>query len=62
MYAIEPSGRGRGRIPRPFLLPLGVLIFLAAAAFAASHAVFPFFPLLFVALLFAVRGAGRGGA
>jgi hypothetical protein len=63
MHAIDPEGRGP--IRRPFstpLLPPGLLLLLMLAVLASSHAVFPFFPLLLVALLFAARGSGRAGA
>jgi len=38
-----------------FLLPAGLLMLLAAVALTSSHVAFPFFPLLFVALLLALR-------
>src|SRR5688572_16906036 len=60
MYTINPIGRARGTNRRPFpalLLPVGLL--LVAVTLAASHAVFPLFPLLFVALFFTIRSSGR---
>lgn len=63
MNSIDPEGRGP--IRRPFsapLVPLGLLLLLVLPALASSHTVFPFFPLLLVALLFAARGSGRAGA
>ena len=54
--------RGRGAIHRPFLLPLGFLLLLAVVALASSHVASPFFPLLFVALLLALRLPRRVGA
>ena len=63
MRSIDPEVRGP--IRRPFsapLLPLGLVLLLVLAALASSHAVFPFFPLLLVALFFAARGSGRIGA
>ena len=61
MRSIEPARWGRGtvrsRFPAP-LLPMGLLTFVAAAL-AASHAVFPFFPLLLFALVVATRRFGH---
>lgn len=60
MHAIDSIGRARGMNRRPFptpLLPVGLL--LVAGTLAASHASFPLFPLLFVALFLVIRGYGR---
>ena len=66
MYSTDTTRwRGRGAFLRPFptpLLPLGVLLFLAVTALASSHAVFPLFPALLVALFLSVRRFGRVGA
>ena len=60
MHSIDSEGRGQ--IRRLFSAPLVLLLLLVLPALASSHAVFPFFPLLLVALLFAARGSGRAGA
>jgi hypothetical protein len=63
MYRI--GVRGRGTVHRPLLLPLlpvGFLLLLAAVALASSHVAFPFFPLLYVALLLALRLPWHAGA
>jgi hypothetical protein len=63
MYQIDVRGRGMVHRHLPlFLLPAGLLMLLAAVALASSHVAFPFFPLLFVALLLALRLPRRVGA
>lgn len=62
MYPIEPAGRERGTIRRSFPAPswlIGLSLFLVLAALASSHAVFPFFPLIpLVLVFFAMRRLG----
>jgi len=52
-------------IRRPFpapLVPLIILLFLAAATLASQPAVFPLLPIFVVALFLVGRGFGRAGA
>ena len=62
MYSIEPAGRGRRSIRRPFpgaIIGLVTLV-LVLAVLTSSHAVFPFFPLIPVVLFFVwMRMIGR---
>jgi hypothetical protein len=54
LYSIEPAGRGRRSIWRPFPGPIIglVTLLLVLAVLTSSHAVFPFFPLIPVVLFF----------
>jgi hypothetical protein len=69
VYSIDPAGRKRGLVRRPFpgWVGFGLLLLLVPAALAATHTVFPFFPLFPVVLFFfAMRMIGsaarRGGS
>jgi hypothetical protein len=66
VHSIERTRWERGAIRRPFpapLVPLGILLFFAAATLASQPAVFPLFPIFVVATLFLVgTGFGRVGA
>jgi hypothetical protein len=59
---------GRGALRRPFpgpLVPLMILLFLAAATLApqpAAFPLFPLFPILIVTLFLVGRGFGQAGA
>ena len=55
------AGAIRGPFPAP-LVPLIILLFLAAATLASQPAVFPLFPIFLVALFLVGRGFGRAGA
>ena len=68
MYSIDPAGRRRGLVRRPFpgWVGFGLLLLLVPAALAATRTVFPFFPLFpLVLFFFAMRMIGnaawRGG-
>ena len=64
MHPIDRTGWGRGALRRPFpvpLVPLIILLFLAAATLASQPAVFPLFPILVVALFLGGRGFGQLG-
>ena len=65
MHPIDRTGWGRGAPRRPFpvpLVPLIILLFLAAATLSSQPAVFPLFPIFAVALFLVGRGFGRLGA
>ena len=64
MYPIDRTGWGRVALRRPFpapLVPLIILLFLAAATLVPQPAVFPLFSILVVALFLVGRGFGRLG-
>jgi hypothetical protein len=68
MHPIDRTGWGRGALRRPFpgpLVPLMILLFLAAATLApqpAAFPLFPLFPILIVTLFLVGRGFGQAGA
>jgi hypothetical protein len=62
MHLTDSAGQGRGAIRRSYpapLLPLGLLLLLATAALALSHAVFPLPPCSSWHCSF--RSGGSGG-
>ena len=63
MHPIDRTGWGRGTLRRPFpgpLVPLIILLFLAAATLASQPAVFPLFPLFPILVVAALFLGGRG--